>query len=562
MSAVRHPAVSPESGTREHPALVPLAWCMVVAYLVPAALVMWRAPRVPYADGWRFLGHFAREPFPRDVLMADNGHFEVVPNLVRVLDMHLFGANQSLQVVVGMVLLAATLATAWHWLKALPVRATRVAAMLVVVMGLCWMGNVRALAHGNESVHAYAITLSLVLGIGALSRERRPGVGDALLAVLCGLVATTSFGSGIACFVAFLVVAWLRRAAWPAMAILLGGTVFAYLLLRLAGAGATPGRVTPHEIDLVLRWLGAPWPFTIWPAVDPAIAERVPTAFARSVAVALARCWEAAFGPAMLARWPQAAFGAGGLVLLAALTWRSFRGQAATRPRLLGLGLAWFAVAVAVMVAVVRTSYFDRYPEQLMALRYVVWSSLFWCGLGLALVAGAARGGRALSVVLVIGALLLPSQAWMWQIAESMRQVSAQTAVAAAVGVLEPELRTGETVPAELERALPSLRAAEVAVFAWPETALLGAPAPEGMRDVALHDVVVERVDNLLGAPGRRIRANASGAVPERLLLVDGDGIVRGLAIPDHAAGGDAWIGWMAGGEPRPAPRAGELPRR
>lgn len=562
MTMARHAVMPREPGPREHPALVPLAWCMAVAYLVSAALVMWRAPRVPYADGWRFLGYFAREPFPRDVLMADNGHFEVIPNLVRVMEMHLFGADQSLQVVVGMVLLAATLAMAWHWLKALPVQATRAAAMLVVVMGLCWMGNVRALAHANESVHAYAITLSLVLGIGALSRERRPGAGEALLAVLCGIVATTSFGSGIACFLAFLVVACLRRATWPAIAVLLGGTVLAYLLLRLAGAGATPGRVTLHEVDLVLRWLGAPWLYTIWPAVDPAIAERVPTGFARSVAVALARGWEATFGPAMLARWPQAAFGIVGIALLSGLTWRSFRRQDAGRARLLGIGLAWFAVAVAVMVAVVRTSYFDRYPEQLMALRYVVWSSLFWCGLGLALVAGATRGGRALSVVLVIGALLLPSQAWMLQIAESMRRVSAQTAVAAAVGVLEPDLRTGETVPAELKRALPSLREADVAVFAWPETALLGAPAPEGMRDVTLHDVVVERVDNLLGAPGRRLHANTSGAVPERLLLVDGDGIVRGLAIPDPAAGVDAWIGWMAGEESHIAPRAGEAPRR
>src|SRR3546814_8352724 len=64
----------------------------------------WLSPRVPYADAWRFLGHFLQAPFPYDILAPDNGHHELLPNAVRVLELHAFAAQQWLQVVVGLVL--------------------------------------------------------------------------------------------------------------------------------------------------------------------------------------------------------------------------------------------------------------------------------------------------------------------------------------------------------------------------------------------------------------------------------------------------------------------------
>lgn len=40
---------------------------------------MLHAPKVPYADAWRFLTDFLSEPFPRNVLGLGNGHVEQVP---------------------------------------------------------------------------------------------------------------------------------------------------------------------------------------------------------------------------------------------------------------------------------------------------------------------------------------------------------------------------------------------------------------------------------------------------------------------------------------------------
>src|SRR3546814_4204370 len=45
-------------------------------------------------------------------------------------------------------------------------------ALLALVLGVSWLGNIRALAHGNESVHAYCVTLFLAIGLHALSKAR------------------------------------------------------------------------------------------------------------------------------------------------------------------------------------------------------------------------------------------------------------------------------------------------------------------------------------------------------------------------------------------------------
>src|SRR3546814_3224080 len=60
------------------------------------------------------------------------------------------------------------------------------------------------------------------------------------------------------------------------------------------------------------------------------------------------------------------------------------------------IGLACFAAAVGAMIATVRLDYFSAHPEQLLAPRYVVWSSLFWGGLLLATAAQARRPARVL----------------------------------------------------------------------------------------------------------------------------------------------------------------------
>jgi hypothetical protein len=540
-------AQSPD-GVRRH--LVPLARGLTLLYLLAGVAAMWwLAPRVPYADGWRFLGHFLQAPFPHDILAPDNGHHEVLPNAVRVLELHAFAAQQWLQVGVGIALALATVAVFWRGIRGLAGAPARSAALLAVVLGVFWLGNIRVLAHGNESVHAYCVTLFLAVGLHVLCRARvgRAGVVDAALAAACGLAAAFCFGSGIACFAGFAAVLALRRAPSPQWVALVAGLVLTLLLLRMdGGSGTLPGFAPLRQGDMLLRWLAGPFVYAAWPLLDPQLAAQVPVAAARMPAQAVAQAYESAFGPVLLGRWPQWLFGLAGLAWLAVLGVRAWRDRAPAA--LVGIGLACFASAVGAMIALVRLDYFSAHPDQLLAPRYVVWSSLFWAGLLLATAAQARRPARVLALAVLVAGALLPSQLWMAKLGGGMHAVAEQAGLAAAIGVVDPSLSLGETVPGELAAALPPARTARVAVFAWPETQWLGRrPPADALRMLAARDVEVAIIENRIAprAPGRRVRFGLDDAPGKRVLLLDGDGSVRGLAMRDRERG--RWIGWMQG---------------
>lgn len=536
-----------------------IAHALALAYLACGVAAMWwLSPRVPYADAWRFLGHFLAAPFPRDILAPDNGHHEVLPNALRVFELHVFAAGQWLQVAAGIALALATGWTFWRAIRGLQAPAARAAAGLAAVLGIFWLGNVRALAHGNESVHAYLVTLFLALGVHALAKPDGVRVGAAAVAALCGIGAAFSFGSGIGVFAGFAAVLVLRRAGWRSWLVLACGALLALVLLQLDGGTGASIRLAPlRQADLLLRWLSGPFVYAAWPLLDPQVAAQVPVAAARVPAQALAQAYEGAFGPVMLARWPQLLFGAAGLAWLGALAVRAWRG-AASPAALAGIALACFAATVGAMIALVRLPYFEAHPDQLLAPRYVVWSSLFWAGLLLATVAQARRSARVAWAVIAVAILLAPSQLWMAKLGANVRFVAEQGALAAAVGVVEPGLPLGETVPAELAAALPSMRAAGTAVFAWPETRLLGtAPVPAMLRTLPARELDVVAVDNRLGERGRRVRFVLDDTDAARLLLLDGDGVVRGLAMRDRGRG--QWIGWMQGDAATALPRVAAM---
>ena len=530
--------------------LAGVACVLSALYLLAALSAMWlHAPRVPYADGWRYIAVLADAPFLNGVLMVSNGHREVLPNIVRWLDLRLFGASQLLQIVIGIALLLATLAVLWRPLARLTPLA-RAAAYLWAIIGLCWLGNARALAHAQESVHAYLVTLALVCGAALLAgapRDRRDAWGRGLLAGGCGLVATFSFGSGVACFGAFLIVLWLRRASWRDAVPVLACAALAALSLAIAGVGDERIQLAPLvQGERLLRWLAAPSLYAAWPLLDPEIAARLPLAPLRAIVLPVAEGISGVTGPAHVARWPHLLTGAFGAVWLVFASIRCR--HAPTPPVVTGLGVAWFAVGVGGLIALARLGYFELYPEQLLASRYVVWSSLFWAGLVYAWIAGARSTATPL-IAIVVAVLLIPSQLWMWRYAERLQQVASPVATAAAVGVLDPALPLGENVIGEVRTALMPLQARGAAMHAWPETRWLGRrPNADATHAVDPGELTVSTFDNLLspGEAARRVEFAVPSMHVERWLLQDEDGTVRGLAIPDPLDAQRA-IGWMYG---------------
>lgn len=524
------------------------AWALATALAAVLVVgwglfVMLQAPQVPYADAWRFLAHFLSEPFPRNVLGADNGHLELFPDLVRVAELEWFAANQRLQIAVGMLLALLSWLVAVLGLRRAALGPARFSAVaLALALGLFWVGNFRALMHANETVHAYAVTLGLVAG---LLLAWRGSVGAAVLAAASAVFASLSFGSGLAVFPAVLLVLALRRAPlreWLPVMVALIGVLLLMFALRDGTAESVSVAGVSARVESLLRWLGGPALFASWPLWDPEIAARVPTALLRAVTGPIAAAYEQSAGPVMLARWPHLAWGLLGLGLFAGALWRSWRSRAALS--VVGTGTAAFALCVGTLIVVVRASYFEQHPDQLLAPRYLVWTSLFWTGL-LLVGLDVLKPARGAALVLLVCVLLLPSQLWMYRLGMGQTETAERSALAAAVGVIEPGLSLGETELKDLAKALPLLRQAGASVFAWPQTRQLDQTMDPALWTAVEVDLLrIGVVENRLGEPGRRVEFELLQTTGEPLLLIDADGVVRGLARREADG---RWLGWMRG---------------
>jgi len=501
------------------------------------------SPKVPYADTWRFLTAFLETPFPDNVLGADNGHREVLPNAIRVAELHWLDANQWLQVLLGIYMAVLACAGIWRASKGTD-KNLQAATAATIAVGIFWLGNSRKTAHGSESIHLFLVMLCLIHGVRLLLSDhvRRGWYAGGL-----GLVASLSFGSGAASFAAFLVVLWLRREPLLRYAQVMSMAAVGALFVMLGNDGAIGSKnleLVAH-IDQVMRWLGAPFAWVLSPALDPAHAERLPLAPLRAVFEPIATFAQDTFGPARMNRWPGALFGAAGTIWLALATYRARSNGDTNRIRLFALGLAWFGFAVGLLVVLARCGFFLRKPDQIIAQRYLPWSMLMWTGLLLTFVhADSSNTKRKLLAVLFAALAFAPSQIWTGRYAFRRQAVAEQTAVATAVGVLNVDYWTVESVPEQLLRAAPLLRDAKKTVWSWPEVQLLGQPAPTTAKDVAVTDLTITPIKNLYPGEGCDVTFTCQQG-NGLLLLVDTNGIVQGLAMRNTQP--KQWLGWVRG---------------
>jgi len=529
--------------------LLKLLWLASAGFATTGLAAMFAlSPKVLYADPWRFTGHFLSTAWPWKVLDADNGHREILPNLVRVAELHWLDGNQWLQIVVGALLACATIAVLANAIRREPVPPlAKAAALLVAVLGIFWLGNERSLAHGSESVHAYLVMLCLVSGSWLLSgadADRSPGLLAAVVAL--GTVATYSFGSGIACFAAFLAMLLLRRAPWRPVVIIAAAALAAVLLhLALGNSGVDPAmRFSPVEqLSTLLRWLSAAFVYAGWPLLDPKLAAAIPVEMVRAPSLVVAQAYEHAFGPVMLARWPHVVIGLAGCLWLALASHACHRRPQRQRVEQVGLAMAWFGLTVGLLVAVSRAGYFIQHPSQVVAPRYLPWSSLFWAGLAMS--AAIRREPRRLYrrslAILLIGVVLVPSQLWMARLADHTRSTAGMTGLGVAVGVLDPAMALGESVLGEVIETRPLLQRAQKSVFAWPETQAMGKPV-KSSKPVPVQHLQLRPVDNALGTPGYAVSFGLEASPCARLLLVDAQGVASGMAIRKDRHG--HWQGW------------------
>lgn len=506
-----------------------------------------------YADQWRHYVAMLQRPFPGSLLIADNGHRTVITALIRWIEMRTLAGNQLLQLTAGTVFASvALLVFSTTALRDRDQRMTpRVIAIALVAFALFWLGNARVLLHSNESSNVFVIILLSMVGI-ALVSDARGGRFRTMAAAFLGVVATFSFGSGVAVFVAFAVVLALqhRHRDLALMTAILVVTLAMYVLLPGDRGVQSSMTISPlANLHTAATWLSSMWVQLLSPFTQIDASNTLPPGIREAAAVS-ARLYHGSLGVPYANTLPFALVGWLGLAMLVAITIRGWRDPASSsRLRLIGLGLSWFAFGVAGIVSLGRLGYFEQHPGQIFANRYVIWSCVFWSGLVIAAMARKhgqddirrAAAAPVVALTMLFLGLLTTRGQWIW--ADIVQQGVRLDSAGFAVDVVDADRNLGETVFDEVRSGIGPLRAAGISAFAWPEARLYGARINYDRIEsgVRIPVIQVHAIRNRLGGEATRIEFEVEPHVdvdmPPRLLVIAGGRSVGILVRQSNAAG-------------------------
>lgn len=523
------------------------ATVLIAFYVISGLAVMiLLSPQIPYADSWRFLAQLVELPFPQNILTPDNGHREIIPNLIRLADLYWFSASQSLQIFCGIAFALLTLGVFLGNIYASQIApATKTIVILFGVLAIFWLGNIRVLGHASEAIHAYLITACLIQGVALLindtAKPTRYFLKECYVGAL-GFIASFSFGSGIACFAAFFLVLAIQKSRWQ---LWLGVTLWFLLVIALSIFSGSTGCFifSPFaQLNTLLSWISAPIVYAAWPLLDPAIAAQIPVKIIQQFSVDISTSVEKEIGPIVLGPWPIKLISLTALLLLLRETWfLRFRYSAIP---MLGVAISWFSVAVGGLIAIGRYEYFLDNPDQVMAARYIVWSSWFWAGLGIAIISRKTENSIYLVVALCMSLVLLPSQIWMTKLGISTKNASEFGALAVALDAYNSDTKLGENIPAEISHILPELKDRKAGIFLWPEMNLLNDHS--SVQKLIVTDAILIKskiVINLSGDERQELTVSCKNCVNKNLLVLNQQDEVIGLVR--KMVDSNNWIGWV-----------------
>jgi hypothetical protein len=509
----------------------------------------------PMFDQWREYEFLLEWPFPQNVIQLDNGHRPIVPNLVRLAEINWFGANQILQLSVGTLcayLTAAILALA-AWRDRDRSRIVRCAGMMLMVLGIVWLGNARRLLHGSESLHGYLPTLATAVACGCVCIARRR---QALswIAASCSacMIATFSFGVGLASFPAVVLLMLLYRLPlrwlWFPSAMFVACAVL-YLFV-LPGDQGVRGQLSLDPVDglrATAQWISAPW-VNGWLGFGDRVSDSADWQ---------SRPWYIhVMGASSLALIKATGLSVHGLALilgfvgivlfcvylLGALLHRRQVGEAET----LAAGMATYALVSAVITTLSRSSSFKIMPEQVFADRYMLWPCLFWACLALlALYRHAAARSRSLkiaglTVLVALPCALYPTQEGNAIWGALVYRVAQQSAAQLRSGIYDAPHFPGERKDARVELSeIDLLRKRHLAMFADPAWQRVGTKWSGTLDRSDDYAVDVRWQHSLTDAASGKPAGHLEGWITHgisraqagaQLAVIDAHGTIAGLA--------------------------------
>ncbi len=482
---------------------------------------------VTHLDYWGMYGFALNHTWLESSLLKHGGHTLFFPSFLWLADLRFFRGDQQLLFIAGLTLLfvTTTLLLVPVWRDRTVGLTAKIISVLVVIVGNFWMARSGITASGGFNcicslVMTGAATTFLLLPKMCASSRR---LFSATLIIVCGFVASFSFGAGLAIWPTLLVLAWCLRLP-----------ISSVVLLALAGLAVATVFVLipPHHLrfqiapDVAFLWfcrlLGSPVSYAVfswWP--DTLFRHLIESS-----------------GLALYA-------GMVGLVLaaLAVLPQIVRRNVQRSSLEFTGLALTVFTLFTFALLVVGRADYF--YVNRLVEFpRYLFWSTLFWTGLLLVAVQRA-ESKQWLRWPVWLLALAVPVLVFPRHYKNGLglrwAMTSAQYGATSLInGVRDEEMVKMVFGHVELGyRVAEQFRTRRLDMFAdglqdWigleEENLFGGGHKPEKLKGQCAVTALVH-CDN--GAPAARVVGQASshgGSVPKTLVIVDPTGVVRGVA--------------------------------
>ncbi len=318
-------------------------------------------------DFWIIYDRFFEIPFPGNVLAPENGHALVLPNLIWLANMLVFRGDETPLFLIALASLVSIAALLVDVVLRDRGRGCAESSLLIVsaLAAAFWLAKLQILiSAGFTMICAFPI-IGLLLGVRSLTsidvaNPRRP---VRWWAVWAGAVmATFSFGTGLAAWPALGLIAWARRVAWRHLGLWCLGMLICMLLIQ----GILPLWVP--ESDKAFPIVFAPLKnLRYWLELigSPVANTWAGIAHAKDVDPILAL--GAGIAGMGLAAW--------GLVR----AWK--RRRDLSQVEWTGLALVLFSAFAAGLIAIARTSTLPYFPQNHFSSRYLWWTAYFWLGL-------------------------------------------------------------------------------------------------------------------------------------------------------------------------------------
>lgn len=491
------------------------------------------------ADYWRIYDFYFNHSWLESALLKHNGHSLFFPSFLWLGDLRFFHGDQHPLFLAGLALLFVTalLLLIPVWRDETVSLTAKIISTLVVIVGNFWMGRASITATGGFNCSCSLVMVGAALGflvLPTMFASSRQALRATLIVVCAGVVASFSFGTGLAVWPTLLLLAWCLRLPWKAIMILaVAGLVVAVIFILLPPPSSLPGGLhSPFafvpalsgELSSLCRMLGAPifYAASAW-CTTPLTTQAAQSSF-------LALCC----GALGLATGTT-------LIVLATIG----RRLAKSGLERVGLALVTFDLTALAFIVTGRAQHFRLLPFEVLAPRYLFWSTLFWTGLLLVIIERTdARHWLRWPAYLI--AFVSPILLWPKHYQDGVHwryaRWKAESAAMSLVNGIRDEQQTKILFQQQRQpgqRVAEQLRARRLDMFAdglqdWigvSEASLLGERSRrEGLNGRACVAALVQ-CDN--GAPAARIIGQASKRgqlIPKTLVIVDPTGVIRGVA--------------------------------